>query len=99
MPLADKIAVNRIISTQFSDPTESALKNLGLRVHNYARDTYTPFKSLLEERGSPNSKKFSKVQEKVRHILASWRGCNQWMESRLREHSVRTTHASTFGDA
>ena len=75
MPPADRSKVNRIISTQFSDPTQkSALKNPELRVHCYARDSYTPYKSLLEEKGSLNKEELDQVYERLKDTLASWRG-------------------------
>ena len=75
MPLADKTEVHRIISTRFSDPTEKT-KKLELRVHCYARDSYTPFKSVLEEKGSLNKEEVSQVHKRLKDILASWRGQN-----------------------
>ena len=75
MPPDDKTEVHRIISEQFSDPTErTVLKNLELRVHCYARDSYTPYKSLLEEKGSLNKEELDQVYERLKDTLASWRG-------------------------
>ena len=77
MPLADKTEVHRIITSQYLEPTaKSTLKKLELRVHCYARDSYTPYKSLLEKKGSVNKKEWSKIYERLKDIMVSWRGQN-----------------------
>ena len=71
MPLADKREVHRIILSRDTDAARNpTMQRLELTVYRYVRDVYTPY----ESNRSLNEEEISEVHEKLRDIIASWRG-------------------------
>lgn len=72
MPAADKNKVHRLILSKTSD-TVGEWTLFGSAVHAYIRDRHTRFKSLRTCVGLDREADF-KVNQRVKKILASWRG-------------------------
>jgi len=74
MPHAYKNEVHRRISSMHSNPARKyALTCLEITIYAHVRDRYTPFKSL-NIYDAQNREAISEAHQRVKKILASWRG-------------------------
>ena len=91
MPLADKTAVHRRISSEHMEPQmrcfiepipKCSKKELESRVYSHVwPSSRTPVESLVEKDCRLNIKRVSELHKKVRDTLAYWRGETKGMES------------------
>ncbi|MCJ1479487.1 hypothetical protein MMC13_008173 [Lambiella insularis] len=75
IPPADKDKLHCFISSQCPNVTGNAAPNLSeINIYAYVRDRYTPFKPLNLYEINRDTKAIDRVHQRVREILASWRG-------------------------
>ena len=75
IPPVDKSELHRLISSLSpSATTKSILNHIEIRIYSYVRDQYMTFESLTRRDENHDAEAIDQVHERVREILASWRG-------------------------
>ncbi|KAF7502083.1 hypothetical protein GJ744_007327 [Endocarpon pusillum] len=96
MPPAVKSELHTLISYQSDGLTgKSALKYMGIHIHNYVRDRHPPFTSLNLRNGKQHNKGIS-----IGEVLASWRGEDKKVgeQARLEEEKEVEEEEGEEGD-